>query len=280
MATVISGKELATLRRSAMKEEVSTFTEKYGRVPHLAVVLVGEDPGSVSYVAGKEKACIEIGIKNTTIRKPDTISQDELLAIINDLNKDDTVDGILVQLPLPKHMDPDFIINAIIPEKDVDGFHPVNVGRLSIGEKGFVSCTPAGVIELLKRSGTELDGANAVVVGRSNIVGKPLIPQLLQKNATVTICHSKTQNLKEETKIADVVIMAIGKAKFLKKEDIKEGAILIDVGINFEDGKIVGDIDFEDVKEKASMCTPVPGGIGTITNAVLIRNIIESCEKL
>ena len=281
MATVISGKELATLRRSAMKEEVSTFTEKYGRVPHLAVVLVGEDPGSVSYVAGKEKACIEIGIKNTTIRKPDTISQDELLAIINDLNKDDTVDGILVQLPLPKHMDPDFIINAIIPEKDVDGFHPINVASLYLKQPGTVSCTPKGIMEILDYAHIEIEGKRAVVIGRSNIVGMPVSKLLLDRNATVTICHSRTKNISEVTKEADILIAAVGKPLFVKEDMVKEGAVVIDVGVNRnpENGKLCGDVDFVNVEKKASYITKVPGGVGPMTITCLMENTIECFLK-
>ena len=281
MAIVISGKELAALRRGAMKEEVSTFTEKYGRVPHLAVVLVGEDPGSVSYVAGKEKACIEIGIKNTTIRKPNTISQDELLAIVNELNQDDSVDGILVQLPLPKHMDSDFIINAIVPEKDVDGFHPYNVASLYLKQPGTVSCTPKGIMEILDYAHIEIDGKRAVVIGRSNIVGMPVSKLLLDRNATVTICHSRTKNISEVTSEADILIAAVGKPLFVKEDMVKEGAVVIDVGVNRnpETGKLCGDVDFERVKEKASYITKVPGGVGPMTITCLMENTIECFLK-
>lgn len=281
MAIVISGKELATLRRSAMKEEVSTFEAKYGRVPHLAVVLVGEDPGSVSYVAGKEKACIEIGIKNTTIRKPDTISQEELLAIVNELNADDSVDGILVQLPLPKHMDSDFIINAIIPEKDVDGFHPFNVASLYLKQPGIVSCTPKGIMEILDYAKIEIEGKRAVVIGRSNIVGMPVSKLLLDRNATVTICHSRTKNISEVTSEADILIAAVGKPLFVKEDMVKEGAVVIDVGVNRnpETGKLCGDVDFEAVKNKASYITKVPGGVGPMTITCLMENTIECFLK-
>lgn len=281
MAIVISGKELAALRRGAMKEEVSTFTEKYGRVPHLAVVLVGEDPGSVSYVAGKEKACIEIGIKNTTIRKPNTISQDELLAIVNELNQDDSVDGILVQLPLPKHMDSDFIINAIVPEKDVDGFHPYNVASLYLKQPGTVSCTPKGIMEILDYAHIEIEGKRAVVIGRSNIVGMPVSKLLLDRNATVTICHSRTKNISEVTSEADILIAAVGKPLFVKEDMVKEGAVVIDVGVNRnpETGKLCGDVDFEKVKEKASYITKVPGGVGPMTITCLMENTIECFLK-
>ena len=281
MATVISGKELATLRRNKMKEEVLTFNEKYGRVPHLAVVLVGEDPGSVSYVTGKEKACIEIGIKNTTIRKPDTISQDELLDIVNELNKDDSVDGILVQLPLPKHMDSDFIINAIIPEKDVDGFHPMNVASLYLKQKGIVSCTPKGIMEILDYAHIEIEGKRAVVIGRSNIVGMPVSKLLLDRNATVTICHSRTKNISEVTKEADILIAAVGKPLFVKEDMVKDGAVVIDVGVNRnpETGKLCGDVDFINVEKKASYITKVPGGVGPMTITCLMENTIECFLK-
>jgi methylenetetrahydrofolate dehydrogenase (NADP+)/methenyltetrahydrofolate cyclohydrolase len=277
MAIIISGKELAEKRRAQMKEEVSHFEEKYGRIPHLAVVLVGEDPGSVSYVKGKEKACIEIGIKNTTIRKPDTISQEELLNIVNELNQDDSVDGILVQLPLPKHMDSDFIINAIIPQKDVDGFHPVNVASLYLKQKGIVSCTPKGIMEILDYAHIEIEGKRAVVIGRSNIVGMPVSKLLLDRNATVTICHSRTKNLSEVTKEADILIAALGKPLFVKEDMVKEGAVVIDVGVNrdLETGKLCGDVDFLHVKEKASYITKVPGGVGPMTITCLMENTIE-----
>ena len=281
MAVIISGKKLAESKRQEMKELVSTFEEKYGRVPHLAVVLVGEDPGSVSYVAGKEKACIEIGIKNTTIRKPDTISQDELLGIVNELNNDPLVDGILVQLPLPKHMDPDFIINAIVPEKDVDGFHPKNVASLYLKQKGIVSCTPKGIIEILDYAGIEIEGKRAVVIGRSNIVGMPVSKLLLERNATVTICHSRTKDIKSVTKEADILIAAVGKPLFVKGDMVKEGAAVIDVGVNRnpETGKLCGDVDFDDVSKKASYITKVPGGVGPMTITCLMENTIECFLK-
>ena len=281
MAQVISGKTLAEIRRAKMKEEVTTFIKKYGRVPHLAVVLVGEDPGSMSYVRGKEKACIEIGIKNTTIRKPDTISEEELLNIVNELNQDDTVDGILVQLPLPKHMDPDFIINAIIPSKDVDGFHPVNVASLYLKQPGIVSCTPKGIMEILDYANIEIEGKRAVVIGRSNIVGMPVSKLLLDRNATVTICHSRTKNIKEVTSEADILIAAVGKPLFVKADMVKEGAVVIDVGVNRnpETGKLCGDVDFEAVQEKASYITKVPGGVGPMTITCLMENTIECFLK-
>ena len=281
MTVVISGKELATLKRTKMKEEVAGFTQKYGRVPHLAVILVGEDPGSVSYVTGKEKACIEIGIKNTTIKKPDTISQEELLYIINELNAYDTVDGILVQLPLPKHMDSDFIIHAILPEKDVDGFHPKNVASLYLKQEGIVSCTPKGIIELLDFANIEIDGKRAVVLGRSNIVGMPVSKLLLDRNATVTICHSHTKDLASITRQADILIAAIGKPLFVKEDMVKEGAVVIDVGVNRNEvtKKLCGDVDFENVKDHTSYITKVPGGVGPMTITCLMENTIECFLK-
>ncbi len=281
MTVVISGKELATLKRTKMKEDVSTFEQKYGRVPHLAVILVGEDPGSVSYVTGKEKACIEIGIKNTTIKKPNTISQEELLGIINELNQDDTVDGILVQLPLPKHMDSDFIIHAILPEKDVDGFHPKNVASLYLKQEGIVSCTPKGIIELLDYANIQIDGKRAVVLGRSNIVGMPVSKLLLDRNATVTICHSHTKDLASITKEADILIAAIGKPLFVKEDMVKEGAVVIDVGVNRNEvtKKLCGDVDFENVKDHTSYITKVPGGVGPMTITCLMENTIECFLK-
>ena len=277
MTTVISGKELASLRRNQMKEEVSTFEAKYGRVPHLAVILVGENPGSVSYVTGKEKACIEIGIKNTTIKKPDTIKEEELLNIIDDLNNDPLVDGILVQLPLPKHINPDLVINKILPSKDVDGFHPNNVASLYLKQKGIVSCTPKGIIELLDYANIEIEGKRAVVIGRSNIVGLPVSKLLLDRNATVTICHSRTKNIEEVTKEADILIAAVGKPLFVKKEMVKEGAVVIDVGVNRneETKKLCGDVDFENVKDHTSYITKVPGGVGPMTITCLMENTIE-----
>ena len=249
MAIVISGKELATIRRNKMKEEVIEFGKKYDRLPHLVVILVGEDPGSVSYVTGKGKACVEIGIKNTTIKKPVTITEEELLNMIDELNNDDTVDGILVQLPLPKHINSDLVIKKIAPEKDVDGFHPINVASLYLKQDGIVSCTPKGIIEVLDYANIQIEGKHAVVIGRSNIVGMPVSKLLLDRNATVTICHSKTANLAEITKTADILIAAVGRAKFVKADMVREGAVVIDVGVNrdLETNKLCGDVDFKDV---------------------------------
>ena len=281
MAIVISGKELATLRRNKMKEEVIEFGNKYDRLPHLVVILVGEDPGSVSYVTGKGKACVEIGIKNTTIKKPVTITEEELLNMIDELNNDDTVDGILVQLPLPKHINSDLVIKKIAPEKDVDGFHPINVASLYLKQDGIVSCTPKGIIEVLDYANIQIEGRHAVVIGRSNIVGMPVSKLLLDRNATVTICHSRTANLAEITKTADILIAAVGKAKFVKANMVKEGAVVIDVGVNrdVETNKLCGDVDFADVEPKASYITKVPGGIGPMTITCLMENTLECFLK-
>ncbi len=281
MATVISGKELATIRRNSMKEEVIEFGKKYNRLPHLVVILVGDNPASVSYVTGKGKACEEIGIKNTTIKKPETISEKELLDIIDELNNDSTVDGILVQLPLPKHINPDLVINAITPSKDVDGFHPINVASLYLKQPGIVSCTPKGIIEVLDFANIQIEGKHAVVIGRSNIVGMPVSKLLLDRNATVTICHSRTKNLAEITSTADIIIAAVGKAKFVKAEMVREGAVVIDVGVNRDEvtGKLCGDVDFKDVEPKASYITKVPGGIGPMTITCLMENTLECYLK-
>ena len=281
MAIVISGKELATLRRNKMKEEVIEFGKKYPRLPHLVVILVGEDPGSVSYVTGKGKACVEIGIQNTTIKKPVTITEDELLNLIDELNNDSTVDGILVQLPLPKHINSDLVIKRIAPEKDVDGFHPINVASLYLKQDGIVSCTPKGIIEVLDYANIQIEGRHAVVIGRSNIVGMPVSKLLLDRNATVTICHSRTANLAEITKTADILIAAVGKAKFVKADMVRDGAVVIDVGVNrdLETNKLCGDVDFKDVEPKASYITKVPGGIGPMTITCLMENTLECYLK-
>ena len=281
MAIVISGKELATIRRNKMKEDVLEFAKKYDRLPHLVVILVGDNPASVSYVTGKGKACEEIGIKNTTIKKPENITEKELLNIIDELNNDSTVDGILVQLPLPKHINPDLVINSITPAKDVDGFHPFNVASLYLKQPGIVSCTPKGIIEVLDFANIQIEGKHAVVIGRSNIVGMPVSKLLLDRNATVTICHSKTKNLAEITKTADIIIAAVGKAKFVKADMVRDGAVVIDVGVNRDEttGKLCGDVDFKDVEPKASYITKVPGGIGPMTITCLMENTLECYLK-
>ena len=263
--------------KSALAEEVAGFPEKYGRVPHLAVILVGEDPASQSYVKGKAKACEQVGIKNTTILRPDNISQAELLSIIRDLNEDDGVDGILVQLPLPSHIDENAVIEAIAREKDVDGFHPLNVAALWGKRPCTVPCTPLGVIRLLEAAGVEISGKRAVVIGRSQIVGLPAAKLLLDRNATVTICHSRTSNLAEVTRQAEILVVAIGKPRFVTADMVSEGAVVIDVGVNRDPvtGKLCGDVDFEAVEPKASVITPVPGGVGPMTIACLMENTVS-----
>ena len=274
---IISGKELAASLKAEMAAEVATFEERYGRVPHLAVILVGEDPGSVSYVTGKAKASAEVGIKNTTIRRPETISEEELLGIIAELNADEAVDGILVQLPLPKHIDSDKVIAAIDCSKDVDGFHPMNVAALWQKQPCVLPCTPKGIIKMLKVAGVEIAGKNAVVIGRSNIVGLPVSKLLLDENATVTITHSRTKNLGEVTSKADILVVAIGRPKFVTADMVGENAVVIDVGVNRdpETGKLCGDVDFAAIEPKASVITPVPGGVGPMTICCLMENTIE-----
>ncbi len=281
MAIVLSGKDLASRKRAEMTLEVENLYKKYGKKPHLAVILVGDDPGSVSYVAGKEKACIEVGLENTTIRKEASITEAELLGIIDDLNNDDSINGILVQLPLPKHINADKVINAIVPHKDVDGFHPVNVASLYLKQPGIIPCTPRGILEVLDDAGIQIEGKKAVVIGRSNIVGMPVSKLLLDRNATVTIAHSRTKNLSEVTKEADILIAAVGKPLFVTADMVKDGAVVIDVGVNrnLETGKLCGDVDFKNVKEKASYITKVPGGIGPMTITCLVENTIECFIK-
>ncbi len=277
MAELIDGKKISQDLKDEVKEKVAELKAQGVEVT-LAVILVGNDPASTVYVGNKKKACEYTGINSKSFELPEETTQEELMKLIKDLNEDDSVNGILVQLPLPKHLDEDKVIRAISPNKDVDGFHPESVGRLSIGVPGFVSCTPAGVIELLKRSGTVLDGANAVVVGRSNIVGKPMSVLLLRENATVTICHSHTKNLKEICKAADILVVAIGQPKFIDGSYIKEGATVIDVGIHRIDGtkKLCGDVDFDSAAEVAGKITPVPGGVGPMTIAELMNNCLQS----
>ena len=274
---IISGKDLALSLKQEMAQEVATFPEKYGRVPHLVVILVGEDPGSVSYVTGKAKASAEVGVKNTTIRKSEDISEEELLDIIDELNEDDGVDGILVQLPLPKHIDSDKVIAAINAEKDVDGFHPTNVANLWLKKPCVLPCTPKGIIKLLKRAEVEIAGKEVVVVGRSNIVGLPVSKLLLNENATVTVAHSRTKNLGEVTRRADILVVAIGRPKFVTADMVKQGAVVIDVGVNRdpETKKLCGDVDFAAIEPKASAITPVPGGVGPMTITCLMENTIE-----
>ena len=273
---LIDGKAISAQIKDELKEQVAKLKEQ-GIELTLAVIQVGEDPASSVYVRNKKNACAYIGINSIAHELPEETTQEELLDLIDKLNNDNKVNGILVQLPLPKHIDEDAIINAISPAKDVDGFHPQNVGALSIGKKGFVSCTPAGVIQLLKRSNIDIEGKECVVLGRSNIVGKPMAMLLLRENGTVTVCHSKTKNLKEITKRADILIVALGKPKFITKEYIKEGAVIIDVGIHRNsENKLCGDVDFDDVKDMVEAITPVPGGVGPMTIAMLMYNCVNS----
>lgn len=278
---VISGKELSARLKSEMAAEVAGFPEKYGRVPHLVVILVGDDPASVSYVTGKAKASQTVGIKNTTIRKPDSISEDELLGLIRQLNDDDEVDGILVQLPLPAHISESKVIETIDKSKDVDGFHPLNVAALWQKQPCTLPCTPKGIIRMLKAAGVEIKGRRAVVIGRSNIVGLPVAKLLLDENATVTIAHSKTKDLPSLTRQAEILVVAIGRPKFVTGDMVSEGAVVIDVGVNRdpETGKLCGDVDFAAIEPKTSVITPVPGGVGPMTICCLMENTVECFLK-
>lgn len=279
MAQLIDGKKISKQIKDELKEEVQRLGES-GKNACLAVVQVGNDPASTVYVNNKKKACAYIGIGSKSYELPEATTEEELVALVEDLNADETVNGILVQLPLPAHIDADRIIRTISPDKDVDGFHPVSVGRLWIGEKGFLSCTPAGIIQLLKRSGIAIEGKECVVIGRSNIVGKPMAALLLRENGTVTVAHSRTKDLKEVAKRADILIVAIGKKRFITSEYIKEGAVVIDVGMHRdESGHLCGDVDFEDVEPHTSAITPVPGGVGPMTIAMLMDNCVETMRS-
>lgn len=279
MARLIDGKLISTQIKDELREEVAGLKEQ-GIVPCLAVIQVGKDPASSVYVNNKKKACAYIGIESLSYEVEETITQEELLNIIQELNQNPKVNGILVQLPLPKHIDENAVIQAISPEKDVDGFHPETVGKMCIGTNGFLPCTPAGIIQLLKRSDIEIEGKECVIVGRSNIVGKPMAMLLLRENGTVTITHSRTKDLKEVTKRADILIAALGKPKFITSEYVKEGAVVIDVGIHRnENNKLCGDVDFEDVVDKVSAITPVPGGVGPMTIAMLMDNCVKTIRK-
>lgn len=276
MAYIIDGKKISTTIKEELRTKVAALKEE-GTTITLAVIQVGEDAASSVYVNNKKKACEFIGIESLAYELDGETTQEELVALVKELNAREDVNGILVQLPLPKHIDEDIIIKTIDPKKDVDGFHPMNVGALNIGQPGFVSCTPAGIIELLKRSNIEIEGKECVVLGRSNIVGKPMAALLLKENGTVTICHSRTKDLKEVTKRADILVVAIGKPKFITKEYIKEGAVVIDVGIHRnENNKLCGDVDYDDVIDLVSAITPVPGGVGPMTIAMLMNNCVES----
>jgi methylenetetrahydrofolate dehydrogenase (NADP+)/methenyltetrahydrofolate cyclohydrolase len=278
-ATIISGKQVSEEIRGVIAGEVQDLVVK-GVVPGLAVVLVGEDPASQVYVRNKEKACHDLGFYSEVHRLPAETSQDDLLALVDKLNQQDNIDGILVQLPLPGHIDEKAVINAIAVNKDVDGFHPVNVGNLVIGDDSLLPCTPAGVIELIKRAGISLSGKHAVVIGRSNIVGKPVSLLLQRENATVTMCHSRTTNMAEIARQADVLVVAIGRANFIDASYIKPGAVVIDVGMNrLDNGKLAGDVDFESVKEVSGPITPVPGGVGPMTITMLMQNTLLAAKR-
>ena len=278
---VINGKELSVSLKTQLAERVAGFAETYGRVPNLVVILVGEDPGSVSYVTGKAKAAAEVGIRNTTLRRDASISEEELLALIAELNADDDVDGILVQLPLPRHIDENKVISAISVDKDVDGFHPLNVARLWLKQPCVLPCTPKGIIKLLKSAEIEISGKEAVVIGRSNIVGLPVAKLLTDENATVTVAHSRTRNLAEVTRRAEILVVAIGRPKFVTADMVKPGAVVIDVGVNRDSrtGKLCGDVDFETCQDIASYITKTPGGVGPMTIACLMENTVECFLK-
>jgi methylenetetrahydrofolate dehydrogenase (NADP+)/methenyltetrahydrofolate cyclohydrolase len=277
---IISGKELATKLRAQMQKHVKDITKVFGETPCLAVILVGDNPASQSYVKGKSKACDEIGIKNITINLPSDVSEKDLFQTIDELNSNPEVNGILVQLPLPDHIDEHNVMNRIAPEKDVDGFHPISVDSLYTNKfKGCLPCTPKGIIHLLTEHDITIAGKHAVVIGRSNIVGLPVAKLLLDNNATVTVCHSKTTNLKEITRSADILIVAIGKPEFITCDMVNEGTVVIDVGVNRVNGKLVGDVHFDSIKDKASYITPVPGGVGPMTITCLMENTIECFLK-
>ena len=277
-AQILDGKAISAELRGTIAQRVARLREK-GVTPGLAVILVGADPASQIYVRNKSVGCDQVGIHSVTINLPETTTQDELEKLIARLNADDTIHGILVQLPLPEHIDEQKVIYSISPLKDVDAFHPINVGKIMIGDYDFLPCTPAGVMELIDSTGTDLDGKNCVVVGRSNIVGKPMAMLLLHRNATVAICHSHTKNLKEVCAAADVLVSAVGRAHFITADMVKEGAVVIDVGMNHdENGKLCGDVEFAEVEPKASFITPVPGGVGPMTITMLMKNTLRAAE--
>lgn len=281
MAKLISGKAVSAALRTQIREETAALRENHGIHPGLAVVLVGNDPASQIYVRNKQKACEEVGFRAFKYRLNENSTQEQLLDLIRVLNKDDKVHGILVQLPLPKHIDEQTVILTIAPEKDVDAFHPMNVGRIMIGNYEFLPCTPAGVMELIDSTGVDLNGANCVVVGRSNIVGKPMAMLLLHRNATVTICHSRTRNLAEVCAGADILVSAVGKPHFIRADMVKDGAVVIDVGMNHdENGKLCGDVEFAEVEPKASYITPVPGGVGPMTITMLLKNTLHAAKLM
>ena len=276
---ILSGKALSDKIKAGLKERLSDFPERYGRVPHLAVILVGDDPASQVYVRNKGLACEQLGIFSETLRMKDTATQEELEAAIEKLNRDDRIDGILVQLPLPRHLNEAEALKKILPQKDVDGFHIENAGKLFTGQPGVVACTPKGILHMLKACQVPLEGKEAVVIGRSNIVGKPVAMLLLNENCTVTMCHSKTQDLLSHTRRADILVAAVGKPRFVTADMVKPGAAVVDVGINRVDGKVVGDVDFEGVSKVAGFISPVPGGVGKMTICMLMENTVEAAER-
>ena len=275
---ILDGKKLSLKIRSQVKEKTTELIRKYNKKPHLVVILIGENPASQSYVRSKERACLKAGFESRIIRKDDHISELELIEIIEDLNHDNSVHGILLQLPIPKHINEDKVLNLISPKKDVDGFHNINIAKLNKGQDALVPCTPLGITKILEEYSINPTGMHCVIIGRSQIVGKPMAALMLQRNATVTICHSKTKNIKEITKQADILIVAIGRAEMVDESYIKPGAIIIDVGINRVDGVLVGDVNFDSVKDIAGYITPVPGGVGPMTIACLLENTL-TCYK-
>ena len=279
MAKLIDGKIISAAVKNEVATEVAALKEK-GVTPGLAVIIVGEDPASKVYVANKEKACEQLGMASFKYALPENTTENELLQLINKLNNDSSVNGILCQLPLPRHLNEELIINSIIPEKDVDAFHPQNVGKIMIGNYDFLPCTPAGIMEMLKYENIEIEGKECVVIGRSNIVGKPMSMLLLHKNGTVTVCHSRTKSLKEVCRRADILVAAVGRANFVTADMVKPGAVVIDVGINrLENGKLCGDVNFAEVEPVASYITPVPGGVGPMTIATLMKNTLTAAKK-
>ena len=280
MAKLIDGKKISAAVRAEIAEETKKFTEEHGFAPGLTVIIVGQDPASQVYVRNKKRACEEVGFASRVIEMPENTTEKELLSVIDGLVKDDMVHGILVQLPLPKHISEDAVLRAIPPHKDVDAFHAENVGKIMIGDFEFLPCTPAGVMELLRYEGVDLAGKECVVVGRSNIVGKPMAMLLLHSNGTVTICHSRTKNLAEVTRRADILVVAVGRANFITADMVKEGAVVIDVGMNRNaEGKLCGDVDFAAVESVASMITPVPGGVGPMTITMLLKNTLTAAKS-
>ncbi|MBQ8474742.1 MAG: bifunctional methylenetetrahydrofolate dehydrogenase/methenyltetrahydrofolate cyclohydrolase FolD [Clostridia bacterium] len=280
MAHIIDGKKIAAETRNDISRRVAEFENENGFKPGLAVIIVGENPASQVYVRNKKKACEDVGMYSVVIEMKEDTTQSELMSKIEELKADDKIHGILVQLPLPRHLDEDEVIAAIPPEKDVDAFHPQNTGKIMIGDYDFLPCTPAGVMKMLEYEGVEIEGKECVVVGRSNIVGKPQAMLLLHKNGTVTVCHSRTKNLGDVTRRADILVVAVGKADFITGDMIKEGAVVIDVGMNRKaDGKLTGDVDFESCEKKASMITPVPGGVGPMTITMLLENTLTAAKK-